>query len=440
MKRHDIEKGAQVSGQELAAWLDAHPVLKARIVGLTGLVENAEAIVLADDAERQVMEGLRSLGNELLTSWAQRRVAQTEQESVAPQVTKHQKKLCWHSTYGQIEISEQTYWDRPNRHVIRPFSVSAGVRHRSYSWLLEKAITDFGASTPFAKVAEKVKRHYGIDLGRSAAYTITSRHAKAMAEGGVLPQARTEAPRLIAEMDGSMVPVVQMAATETQTDLRKTRAVCWKELKLGLVRRDGEIKPLFGATMGPAEDAGALLKKVAQAAGLTPKTRVHAVGDGATWLRDQVECQFGAQSTYLVDFYHGCEYLAAASKICCPLQTETWMEQQKTRLKTNQAKAVLQALAPYREAVDTPDDDAPVRACYRYFVNRLDQLDYQGAIASNLPIGSGEIESAHRYIVQDRIKRPGAWWNPEKASNIVALRIADENGVWDQYWDSHATA
>ncbi len=112
------------------------------------------------------------------------------------------------------------------------------------------------------------------------------------------------------------------------------------------------------------------------------------------------------------------------------------MEQHKALLKTNQAKAVLQALAPHREAADKPDDEAPVRACYRYLTNRLGQLDYLGALSNNLPIGSGEIESAHRYIVQERIKRPGAWWKPKNAINIIALRIADANGAWDRYWDS----
>ena len=320
--------------------------------------------------------------------------------------------------------------------MIRPFAASAQVGNRSYSLPLEQAISDFGAATPFAKVAEKIKRHYGVDIGSSAAYIVTHRHAQAMAAFGVLPQARTEAGILIAEMDGSMVPIVQMAVTETETDLRKTRTLCWKELKLVLVRRDGEVKPLFGATMGQAGEAGSMLRQVAQAAGFAAGTRVHAVGDGAAWLSDQVECQFGAQATYLVDFYHGCEYLAAASKTCSPTQAAIWLERQKALLKANRAKAVLQTLAPHREAADQPDDEAPVRACYRYLANRLDQLDYQGALANNLPIGSGEIESAHRYIVQERIKRPGAWWRPENAINIVALRIADANGVWDRYWSS----
>jgi len=32
----------------------------------------------------------------------------------------------------------------------------------------------------------------------------------------------------------------------------------------------------------------------------------------------------------------------------------------------------------------------------------MDQLNYQDALNKNLPIGSGEIESAHRYVVQKR--------------------------------------
>ena len=49
----------------------------------------------------------------------------------------------------------------------------------------------------------------------------------------------------------------------------------------------------------------------------------------------------------------------------------------------------------------------PVRACLRYLSNRPHQLDYKGALEKGLPIGSGEIESAHRYVIQQRLKLPG---------------------------------
>ncbi|MEL7432163.1 MAG: ISKra4 family transposase, partial [Chlamydiota bacterium] len=80
------------------------------------------------------------------------------------------------------------------------------------------------------------------------------------------------------------------------------------------------------------------------------------------------------------------------------------------------------------------DADAPVRACYRYLKNRLNYLDYKGAEEKSLPIGSGEIESAHRHVLQNRLKLPGAWWTLENAKNMIHLRTCRANHLWDEYW------
>ena len=79
-------------------------------------------------------------------------------------------------------------------------------------------------------------------------------------------------------------------------------------------------------------------------------------------------------------------------------------------------------------------DAAERRICDRYLRNRLDYLDYQGAIQQGLPIGSGEIESAHRYIIQQRLKRPGAWWSPVHVEAMLALRLNRANHEWEAYW------
>ena len=63
-------------------------------------------------------------------------------------------------------------------------------------------------------------------------------------------------------------------------------------------------------------------------------------------------------------------------------------------------------------------------------------LDYRGALANGWPIGSGEIESAHRYVAQQRLKRPGAWWRVEHAEHMLALRIVRMNGDWGAYWEN----
>ena len=72
--------------------------------------------------------------------------------------------------------------------------------------------------------------------------------------------------------------------------------------------------------------------------------------------------------------------------------------------------------------------------CHRYLSGRKNQLKYCEALAEGLPIGSGEIESAHRYVAQKRLKLPGAWWRVEHAEHMLALRINRLNGDCEDYW------
>jgi hypothetical protein len=139
---------------------------------------------------------------------------------------------------------------------------------------------------------------------------------------------------------------------------------------------------------------------------------------------------------YLIDFYHVCEYLSSAAKVIArdAATAKVWMETQKDALKTGRLDEVLRTLASHREAPETSDDQAPVRACHRYLGDRKDQLKYREALAEGLPIGSGEIESAHRYVAQKRLKLPGAWWRVEHAEYMLALRINRLNGDWQAYW------
>lgn len=110
------------------------------------------------------------------------------------------------------------------------------------------------------------------------------------------------------------------------------------------------------------------------------------------------------------------------------------MDEQKTRLKTQRADELFQILRLHLEGGDVDDSDAPVRQCHRYLSLRREQLDYQSALVRDLPIGSGEIESAHRYIVQQRLKRPGAWWRAANAEHMLALRLNRANRQWGAYW------
>ena len=325
---------------------------------------------------------------------------------------------------------------------IRPFAQSAQVSHRGCSRPLQRTVTDFGADLPFAQVMDKLVEHYGIVLGESTIRHITEGHAQTIFAAAQRASPDSLRPRgtsavVIVEMDGGMVPiVVPDAASE---DRRKGKKLLWKEAKICLAHPQGSKTLAYGGTLqGDVDTAGEQLLACATRAGFGRHTHIHAVGDGAQWIADQVEDQFGAQSSYLLDFYHVCEYLGAAAGLIAgdaPARA-AWMGEQKERLKTQQANQVLQALQPYLEEAGIADSEAPVRQCHRYLSHRSDQLDYQSALAQDLPIGSGEIESAHRYIVQKRLKLPGAWWRAANAEHMLALRLNRANGLWNDYWAS----
>jgi hypothetical protein len=304
---------------------------------------------------------------------------------------------------------------------------------------LQRAITDFAADQPFAVARKKLLEHYGFEIGESTIQRITLGHAKAIfasdRAGADFPQAPGLHKQIVAETDGGMIPVMEPDAS--QKDRRKGKKLSWREAKISLAHAKGSRTPIYGGGIeGGVEAAGRQLLACAVRAGFGTETLVHAVGDGAPWIVGQVEEQFGTQGSYLIDFYHVCEYLSEAAKaiVPAPATREAWMEAQKDALKTGRLDEVLRALAPHREPSQTSDDQAPVRACYRYLSGRENQLKYREALAEGLPIGSGEIESAHRYVVQKRLKLPGAWWCVEHAEHMLALRINRLNGDWEDYW------
>jgi Uncharacterised protein family (UPF0236) len=324
---------------------------------------------------------------------------------------------------------------------LRPFSLRAGVGSRSYSLPLQRALTDFGADVPFAEAVRKMREHYGLEVSVSAVREITESHGERMREqqedqliGHLGPQVGWE--RMITQADGSLVPIVRndAAAGAVGVDRRKQKELIWREARLCLAHEPGQLTARYAATLGDVEATGARWLDCVARAGAGAKTQIHCVGDGAAWIALQAQHRFGPQASYLVDFYHVSEYLSAAAASIAPTGRTAWRHRQQARLKENELAAVLAELRPHLEAEQTPDTEAPVRACHRYLSNQREHLDYRSALSQNLPIGSGEVESGHRYVIQARLKRAGAWWKEENAEKMLALRVTRANGEWEAYW------
>jgi hypothetical protein len=69
-----------------------------------------------------------------------------------------------------------------------------------------------------------------------------------------------------------------------------------------------------------------------------------------------------------------------------------------------------------------------------YLLNHADLVDYHSYLAAGLPIASGVIEGACRYLVKDRMDITGARWGLDSAEAVLKLRALKASGDLDLYW------
>jgi hypothetical protein len=337
--------------------------------------------------------------------------------------------------FGSVEVRERV-WKGAAKSYLRPLPGRLGVTCRGQSRRLQRVLTDFGCEHSFARAAQSVREHYGFDIGATAVRAATLQHAQ-RAQATLEEQYRQPfrllpaqgATHLIAEADGTMICTV---ATGSRTGKRPRD---WKEMRLVAAQAKDSVATHYGATFGSVEATGRRWGHCARQAGWGLNTRVHAVADGAEWIRLQSREVFREQGTFLCDFYHVSEYLAAAAPACSPGQTQRWRHTQQKRLRRGAAQKVLAALEPHVEPDPILEEEAPVRNGHRYLKNRLDCLDYPAALQAGLPIGSGLIESGHRHVLHARLKKAGAAWLVASAEKMAQLRILRANLQWESFWN-----
>jgi hypothetical protein len=414
------------------------PHVRQRLLEIADLIDQLVAQgYTAHEAEARAIGEIRKLGQSLLTEWAEKAevVALAKARAQDPELQPYRKKrrLSWHSTYGEISVAEQRLRAGRRGRQVRPFCEQAQIGPRAYSQPLQRVLSDFGADHAFGQAVKKVREHYGVEVPASSVRTCTLAHAKA--SGAVKHDPPPAVAALVTEMDGSMLPIVQ-TQTGPGRDGRKGKQLIWREARVCMARGSDRVEAVYGASFESVQLAGLRWRQVAQAAGLGAQTRVHGLGDGAPWILSTFEDQFGAgpgsRAAYTIDFHHVSDYLAAAALVIAPARNKDWLHAQQELLLANQVSSVLSVLAAKREPAS--QKEAPVRRAYGYISERQQHMDYKGAQAAGLPIGSGEVESSHKHVLQKRLKLAGAWWLERNAEAMLQLRTVRANGDWDKYW------
>ena len=85
-----------------------------------------------------------------------------------------------------------------------------------------------------------------------------------------------------------------------------------------------------------------------------------------------------------------------------------------------------------------PEKQTAIHELRSYYVSRIDKMRYPEFRRRGFFIGSGAVESAHKYLVQARLKQAGMKWTITGATAIIKLREKIYEGTWKQVWSQRA--
>jgi hypothetical protein len=241
---------------------------------------------------------------------------------------------------------------------------------------------------------------------------------------------------MLLELDGCEIRTgLYMTAAEAGKSDREPQArgrvENWRDVRTGLARPLESPERLVVCRLDSYDEVCEQLFGVACAQGLTPQSQVVVPSDGAKGLRKAVLVTF-PEAQYILDHPHLKSQLyetASALELEGPAR-HAWVSDQLDRFWAGEVAQVLETWQQRHE--DDPNER--LRQLIDHVTRFEDSVDYGAYHERGWPLGSGEVESAHRYVPQERLKIAGACWNPDNVNPMLALRVLRANHWWDDFW------
>lgn len=249
---------------------------------------------------------------------------------------------------------------------------------------------------------------------------------------------------LVIGADGVMVPF----RPQLGTPQGKTR---WREIKVAILARLGTQLTRQGARVTRLCQRR-LVAVLGTIAALTPRLRLEAlrqqVGTAGqvVWLSDGgrgfwtvfQRCFPAGGVTAILDFYHAAQNLYKGMAAWLDGRTRACRQEfgaLRHRLRHGDEPQVLAALAALVADPQLPvSARATVTNVYTYLKTHEAHIQYAHFKAAGFPIGSGIVESACKWLIQQRFKGVGMRWSEAGFNHLLHLRLAWVNQRFDRFF------
>jgi hypothetical protein len=245
-------------------------------------------------------------------------------------------------------------------------------------------------------------------------------------------QRRRQHDVLYIEFDGSMV--------DTRIE---TEGSSWKECKIALAFSSANIhrwisrKGVECQAIGKRDIVGVIgsldefryhVLALAKRNDYDYCSEVVVITDGAKWIIPFVEELF-PRATHILDKFHAKEN---ASKFANAVkrgkvQKKQYAQKLYKLIDDGDIDGLIKETEPYKEW--KPRNG--ILNFHTYVCSHQKCMNYPEYERKGYFVGSGAIESCHRYVMQNRMKQPGQRWNVETGQGVLSLKSRYESGNWN---------
>lgn len=283
-----------------------------------------------------------------------------------------------------------------------------------------------GQLDSYEKCNEIIREFINVEVSTTQVYRLTDLYG---AEGGKTVNATR-----------TLTPVRKEEALYVQADgsMLLTSENGWSEVKVGRFFKSSDCihagskagwisNSQYVAHLGNSKDFTKQMDELIESYGRL-NNRLIFISDGATWIKNWISDAF-PQAVSILDYYHVCEHLHlfTSNYFIDKAKEKLWVKQQKELLLES---GVLTVIENIKKLAAKNKEAQKLIAYYEGNKDRMDYKNYQ-QMGCGI-IGSGAIESAHRTVVQKRMKQSGQRWSTQGAQHMLNLRVVRKNLQWSK--------
>lgn len=298
---------------------------------------------------------------------------------------------------------------------------------------MQDLMTYAGQLDCYNQCNEIVSKFTGIDVSVMQVHRVTDTYGNLLEQQAATEPLLDEPLKLKADesvyamTDGSMI---------------LTREDGWNEVKLGRIFKESECMEVGGergwiktsmyeALLGSSKTFTQRFEQKLDVYRCLGKRLIFII-DGAIWMKNWITDAY-PDATQILDWFHACEHLCEFGReyFKDEEQKHQWMEEQKALLYESKTTEVINNIISLSTTSESAENSkTKLLQYYQFNKDRMDYKKYR-AMGAGL-IGSGAIESAHRTVIQKRMKLSGQRWSKKRAQNMLTLRCTRLSGKWNK--------